>query len=125
MSCQAPLLAALGLLVFAGGGITMGRWGAEYVRKVNAETGGWRIAFARLQPLVGGLVFGIACAILSVAMLTQWASTCASSIELNGATILLAGICFLLFGVAITRAARGRRKVDSRFPLDDPPRRSA
>lgn len=116
MSCIPQFLSAALAIGLAGIAIVASRWGVDYVKKVNAEDGGWRATYARQVPYWAGPTLAISLVVAAVVTAMSWYSSCASGLTLSPASLACSLLGGTLFLVAMIRLVIGKRRIDRRFP---------
>lgn len=116
MSCVGQLAAVWVAIILAGSAMVVARWSIDYVKKGNAEQGGWRANYARIVPYWSGTALAITSPIAAAYIFARWFDQCAAAVSPGAWSILLAAIGGVVFVVSIGRLIAGRRRTDHRYP---------
>ncbi len=116
MSCTPQFLSAALAIALAGISIVASRWGVDYVKKVNAESGGVRATYARHVPYWAGPTLAASSTVAAVVTTKTWYTSCTSGISLSPASLALIALSGTVFVVAMIRLIMGKKRTDRRFP---------
>lgn len=116
MSCVIQLASVWVAIVLAGSSIVVARWGVDYLKKVNAEDGGWRATYARIVPYWSGTALAITSPFMAAYFFARWLDRCTAALSPGIWSMILLSVGAALFLVSIGRLIAGRIRTDRRYP---------